>query len=264
MASKKKDDEKSLQMMDHIRRWWPRMVGVLLLLVVVVFAGEQLVVKWIDPQAMQVRLVQVEGTFQQVKASEVKQVATALSERGFLGVDVEQLKEAVEAMPWVKQASVRRLWPDTLFISLEEQTASARWGDKGLVSPNGELFFPQSTSLQMPQFKPLPMLFGPGGNGAVVLAKYRKIEKMMAGSNLQGVRLEQDERRAWKVTLSSGVKLLLGRKQSEARLARFIRLYPHVLSTWESVIDEVDLRYTNGFAVRWNGAGGSESEIVQG
>lgn len=242
-----------------IRHWLPRIAGALLLLVVVVFVGEQLAAKLIDPQAMQIKLVQVEGAFQQVQPRAVKQVVATFGEQGFLGVDVEQLKQAIEALPWVKRASVRRVWPDTLFVSLEEQTAVARWGDKGLMSPSGELFFPPQTL----QFERLPILHGPRSNSAVILAKYRKITQLMALSDLQVVRLEQDERRAWTVTLESGVKLLLGRKQSEVRLARFVRLYPKVLWMWERVIDEVDLRYTNGFAVRWNTAGGNDNEIAQ-
>jgi len=85
----------------------------------------------------------------------------------------------------------------------------------------------------------------------------------LAVHDLSITRLEQDERRAWVVTLNSGVKLLLGRKESEKRLTRFIDIYPRVLKAWEQRIDEVDLRYPNGFAVRWNAVTGNENEIAK-
>lgn len=259
MANKGSEKQQKPTMLAIVRRWLPSVSVFLLLLVAVVFAGEKIAAKIIDPEMMQIKSVQVEGVFQQVSSVDVKQVTASFSDQGFLGIDVEQLKMAVETMPWVKQASVRRIWPDRIYISLEEQSAVAQWGATGLVSPTGELFFPQNRT----GFEVLPVLHGPGTDGAVVLSQYRKISEMLAVHEQTVVRLEQDERRAWIVTLNSGVKLLLGRKESETRLARFIDLYPRVLLSWERVIDEVDLRYTNGFAVRWNRASGSENEIAQ-
>jgi len=260
MANKGGEKQHELTWREPVVRWLPRVAGVALLLVAIAFGGERLAIKLIDPQVMQVRSVQVEGMFLQVKATEIKQVAAVFSKQGFLGVEMAVLKQAIEAMPWVKHASVRRVWPETLYISVEEQTAVAQWGDHGLVSPTGELFFPSSKT----QLGEMPILFGPGSDGAQVLMQYRKVREMLSTHEMDVVRLEQDERRAWVVTLNSGVKLLLGRKESEARLARFIELYPEVLMSWERVIDEVDLRYTNGFAVRWNRASGSDNEIAQG
>jgi cell division protein FtsQ len=258
MASKESETQPR-PLLDAFKRWLPRVGGAMALLLAIVFVGERMAVELIDPQSMQIKSVQVEGMFEQVDPHNVKRVAASFSEYGFLGVDVETVKLAIETLPWVKQASVRRVWPDTLYISLEEQAAVARWSDRGLVSPGGELFFPQDSAT----FSHLPELLGPASNGAVVLAKYRQLNEMLAVHELSIKRLEQDERRAWVVTLSSGVKLLLGRKESEVRLTRFIEVYPKVLKAWEQKIDEVDLRYPNGFAVRWNAVTGNENEIAK-
>lgn len=244
---------------EKIGYWLPRVLGSVLLLVVVVLAGEWTAMRVTDPQTMQVKSVQVEGVFHHVQPAEVKQIAASFSERGFLGFDVERLRVAIEGLPWVKKAVVKRVWPDALQVTLEEQIAVARWGMTGLVNPDGELFFPEPDG----SLGELVTLHGPGKHGAVVLAQYRKVDQLLTEHNLKVVRLEQDVRRAWVVTLSSGMKLLLGRKESEARLARFIQLYPKVLVTWEQAIDEVDLRYTNGFAVRWDRSTGSENEIAK-
>jgi len=258
MASK--DSETQLYpLLEAFKRWLPRVGGAIALLLAIAFVGERMAVELIDPQTMQIKSVQVEGMFEQVDPHHVKRVAASFSGYGFLGVDVEKVKLAIETLPWVKQASVRRVWPDTLYISLEEQAAVARWSDHGLVSPSGELFFPQDSAT----FSHLPELVGPASNGAVVLATYRQLNEMLAVHELSIKRLEQDERRAWVVTLSSGVKLLLGRKESEVRLTRFIEIYPKVLKAWEQKIDEVDLRYPNGFAVRWNAVTGNENEIAK-
>ncbi len=259
MANKGSEKQPQRALLDAFKRWIPRVGGGVLALLVVVFVGERMAVELVDPQTMQIKSVQVEGMFEQVVPQDVKRVVASFSEQGFLGVDVGQVKLAIETLPWVKQASVRRVWPDALYISLAEQTAVARWGDRGLVSLGGELFFPEDNEM----FTHLPELTGPASNGVVVLMQYRRLGEMLAVHDLTIVRLKQDERRAWLVTLNSGVKLLLGRKESEKRLARFIDIYPKVLKAWEQAIDEVDLRYPNGFAIRWQAATGNENEIAK-
>lgn len=257
-AAQTKEQQRQL-VAEKIGYWLPRALGGALLLMVVLLAGEWTAMRVTDPQTMQVKSVQVEGVFRHVQPAEVKQIAASFSERGFLGFDVERLRTAIEGLPWVRKAVVKRVWPDVLQITLEEQTAVARWGVTGLVNSDGELFFPEPD----PSLRELVTLHGPDGNGAVVLARYRSVDRLLKEHDLRVVRLEQDERRAWMVTLSSGMKLLLGRKESEARLARFIQLYPKVLVMWEKAIDEIDLRYTNGFAVRWDRSAVSAHETAK-
>ncbi len=260
MANKGSEKERSRPFVAGCKHWLPRLAGGALALVVVAFIGERVAAKLVDPQSMKIQSVQVEGVFERVKPEAIKRVVASFSEQGFLGVDVGQVKLAIETLPWVKQAAVRRVWPDTLYISLQEQVVAARWGESALVNPEGGLFFPQNSA----NFTNYPELVGPGSDGVAVLAKYAKVREMLAAQGLLATHLAQDERRAWVVTLSNGVKLLLGRKESELRLARFIDLYPKVLQQWVRSIDEVDLRYANGFAVRWHAAAGKEREITRG
>ncbi|MCF6324819.1 MAG: cell division protein FtsQ/DivIB [Gammaproteobacteria bacterium] len=255
----KESEKQQRPLLSAFKRWLPRVGGCVVVLLVIVLIGERMAVELVDPQMMQIKSVQVEGMFEQIDPQDVKRVAASFSEQGFLGVNVEQVKLAVETLPWIKHASVRRVWPDTLYISLEEQVVTARWGDLGLVNPSGELFFPEDSVM----FTHLPELMGPSSDGALVLGQYRQLDGMLTVHDLSIVRLEQDERRAWVVTLNNGVKLLLGRKESEKRLTRFIDIYPKVLKAWEQAIDEVDLRYPNGFAVRWHAVTGNENEIAK-
>jgi cell division protein FtsQ len=44
---------------------------------------------------------------------------------------------------------------------------------------------------------------------------------------------------------------MLGRTEPLARIERFVRVLPVVLASAPGVIERADLRYANGFAIRW-------------
>ena len=65
------------------------------------------------------------------------------------------------------------------------------------------------------------------------------------------MKLVQDERRAWWLTFDSGLEVYVGREQFERRIQRLARVYPRLLAAQAERIAVVDLRYVNGFVVRW-------------
>ena len=64
--------------------------------------------------------------------------------------------------------------------------------------------------------------------------------------------LVQDARGAWTLRLVNGLGLKLGKSELIERVQRFITLYPKTLYERLADIETVDLRYTNGLAVRWS------------
>jgi len=161
--------------------------------------------------------------------------------RNFFAVDVAALRAALEQVPWVRAASVRRVWPDRLEVALEEHVALARWGDEALVSVRGERFAAKSDA-------ELPLFIGPAGAEAEVARGYTRFAPLLEplGSPLERVVLST--RRAWQLRLADGTSLMLGRDadRAEERLRRYVEINPRTQS------DYVDLRYPNGFAVRMN------------
>ncbi|KOR28470.1 hypothetical protein TI04_10915, partial [Achromatium sp. WMS2] len=70
--------------------------------------------------------------------------------------------------------------------------------------------------------------------------------------NLSVVKMSLSDRRAWNIDLANGTHLSVGTKDLEVRIDRFLTYFPR-LPQPENV-EQVDLRYTNGFAVRWRAA----------
>lgn len=197
------------------------------------------------------RTLRIEGVFEHVSAGQVAGVVAPYAAAGFFATDVAAIKQALEALPWVSAAAVRRIWPDVLHVTLVEQTALARWGEEGLVNPQGEVFFPSPGEAGEAGQGDLPVLAGPSLRAAPqVVERYRGLSRVLRPLGLGIRRLSMDARHSWQLTLSDGSRLILGRGETEARLRRFVRFYPG-LAREGNAAAIVDLRYTNGFAVLW-------------
>ncbi|MDQ2697004.1 MAG: cell division protein FtsQ/DivIB, partial [Pseudomonadota bacterium] len=143
---------------------------------------------------------------------------------------------------------VRRVWPDSVRVRFREREAFGHWGQDGeLVDVHGRRFRPA----RVLQATPLPRLAGPDGQERTLIRTFAEARALLATVDLQIDRLMMDERRAWWITLATGVEIRLGRAEFSRRLQRFVDVYPQALAPRMERIAAVDLRYGNGFAVRW-------------
>ena len=223
------------------RRW----LSVLVLVLALAGAGGLLLAKRPSGTPLPLETVRFDGELSRVAEEDLRTAVAGLLEGGLLGVDVGRIRRSVEALPWVAAASVRRVWPDMLRITVEQQQPVARWGGAALMNAEARIFRPR----ELPAG--LPSLAGPPGSADRVLVRYGALRRALAplGFEVTGVTL--DERRAWTVTLADGGRLRLGREDIEARIDRFVRAWPRLSRAQNQRIALVDLRYPNGFALRW-------------
>jgi len=193
----------------------------------------------------------VKGEFRYLDKAELHAALGGPASGGFFNVDVRAVKQAAELLPWVDRASVRRVWPDTLRVTVVEQVPMARWrradGSMALVNVRGELFATAGPEA----LAQLPLFHAPDGAAETVAARYQRLSVPLAALGLSVRELSFNQRRAWRLRLSNGVQLLLGRGGDESVLDRFVSAWPLALAMHAEAIERVDLRYTNGFAVRW-------------
>ncbi len=191
--------------------------------------------------------VTVEGEFNHVNRDEFVAAVSPYARGSFMNVDVAGLRHAGESLPWVKQLQIRRIWPDSLHFIVDEHDAVAQWGDNGLISSDGTLFFPPTDSFP----SGLAVLSGPEQNHLMVTQRYQQMKAMLRQQDLTIERLEMDGRRAWSLSFTNGISVKLGRDDSEKRFERFIHVFEHGLKDFQQQIQAMDMRYTNGLAVQW-------------
>ena len=191
-----------------------------------------------------VREVEITSPLAHTTKAEIEAAVRARISGNFFAVSPDDVRQALEKLPWVRGASVRRVWPDRLEVAIEEHVAFARWGDDALLNPQGERFFGKSAD-------PLPQLIGPVGSEREVSYRYARFASIVSPlGKLDRVVLTR--RLAWQLHLSGGLDVMLGRDgdQAEARLRKFVSVYDATLGKIPRRHDYVDLRYPNGFALR--------------
>jgi cell division protein FtsQ len=199
--------------------------------------------------------VEVGGQFQRVAPVQIEEVVAPFRGSGFLSVDLDALRAALETIPWVDRARVERKWPNGVRVFITEHVAAARWGNSGLMNIRGELFLNDATHIP-PE---LPQLVGPPGTETQVARLYLETYPRLLGVGMRLSRVELDARGAWQLTLGNGVAVRLGRQDVPARLERFISVASPVVAARGAEVSYVDLRYSNGFSVGWNASGSSET-----
>lgn len=198
-----------------------------------------------DPSALPIRKVAVEGEFLHLNPNHLQAVVVGAVDAGFFGVDVAAIRGILLDEPWIRDATIRRVWPDTLRVRIEEQRPVARWGPNALLNEYADIFVPEPAEIP----SELVRLHGPLGTEMELLERYRHLERRFAEVGLIPSRIDLSERHAWTVTTSEGREIVLGRQSFEIRLERFLVGYARGLNGLWDRIGRVDLRYTNGFAV---------------
>lgn len=192
--------------------------------------------------------VEVGGHFQRVAPVQIEEAVAPFRGAGFLSVDLDALRTALESIDWVDRARVERRWPDGLRVVIAEHVPAARWGRDGLMNTRGELFLTGARHIP-PE---LPQLIGPEDTQAQVAKLYLDTYPRLLAVGLQLARVELDARGAWSLALSSGVEVRLGRQDTPARLERFLRVASPLVAARGGEVKFIDLRYSNGFSVGWN------------
>ena len=216
------------------------MVGILVITVVFI---QQIELSEILP----IKKVRVTGSLVHVNEPMLRKAIAGKIHGGYFNLNISQIKDVVEKMPWIKMVNVRRVWPDTVSISVVEETPVAIWNNKALVNSNGVIFTPDHFKVSG-----IPEFVAPEGTGPLAIKWFNAFQLKLQTQQMKISRLSIDARRAITLELRNGITVVLGREIQLKRLSRFINIYNHQLNKNVAMIKKIDLRYSNGLAVQWN------------
>ncbi|MBU0620260.1 MAG: cell division protein FtsQ/DivIB [Gammaproteobacteria bacterium] len=188
------------------------------------------------------RAVELTAAPQRVPVAALEKLVREKVSGNFFTVDLERTRQAFEQLPWVRKVSVRRKFPWSLEVEVEEQVVLARWNGTELVNTHGEVFAGK-VEHKLPEF------IGQPDSSLQVAQMYAELSAVLQPLQQQIVQLSLSPRYAWQVRLDDGMVIELGREEMQQRLARFVAVYPYSLAVLARPAKQVDLRYRSGFAV---------------
>jgi cell division protein FtsQ len=177
----------------------------------------------------------------------------------FFSMDLQRVRAAFEAVPWVRHAVVRREFPNRLQVVLQEHQAVAYWGldsELRLINNYGEVFEANVGEVEQDT---LPRLNGPEGQGVEVLTMYRALVPLFEQMEMSVDELVLSVGGSWHVLLDGGASMELGRgsvADVTARVRRFLMTLTQVTSRYgrqANALESADLRHDNGYAIRLRG-----------
>lgn len=222
-------------------------IGWTLALVLVALPVVGLLNGWFAADRWPVRELQLTAEFSRLSAEQVQATVAPYTGIGFFALPLDEIRNALAALPWVERVEVRKRWPDTLDVTIYEHRAVARWGEDRLLSNHGVLFAaPGAEAIQG-----LPLLDGPDNRVRDVVAAWSDAREVLAGTGLVPVGVRLTRRGSWRIRLADGADVVVGRADALPRLQRFARVIPRILASEQRPFVRADLRYTNGFALTW-------------
>ena len=203
--------------------------------------------KIMDPNTLPIRHVSVTGEFEHLSPIVLQERVSEVVRGGFFNVNVETIQNILLDEPWVQVVSVKKVWPDSITVTIREQNPVAQWGDEGLLNSEAILFRPDRKSFP----EDLPLLSGPDNTADLVLGNLYQLKSILP-EGLDVAELNLSERRSWTLKLNNGLLIRLGKSEVIEKTQQFFEYMPiTALSDLEKIM-YVDMRYTNGFIVRWN------------
>lgn len=194
------------------------------------------------------------------------QVLTKLNEleeqnRNLFALDLDALRKSVELLPWVKTATVRRVWPDRLAIEVAERVPIAfvrTEGSTQLVDEDG--IFLESKGDGHPGFD-FPVLMGlESGFDLELLARNRKridlYRRLIRELDVNGAGLSRDlsevhlqDAGSLSIVLNDDTVLVhLGADRFQEKFRRYLAMSREIKEKYR-LLESVDLRFENQVVV---------------
>jgi len=185
--------------------------------------------------------------FDHVGAEQIRAAAEPALARGFFALRLDEVRDAVAQLPWVERVEARKRWPDRVDLVVYEPQPYARWTGGRLVNRNGALFrVPGDVGLPG-----LPRLAGPDERIDDVLRFHAECRREFSGSGLSVEAVTLSPRGGWRLEMGTGTVIEVGRDDAMPRLRRFLDVWPRIAPSSVQPPAYIDLRYENGFALRW-------------
>jgi cell division protein FtsQ len=99
-----------------------------------------------------VNQVVITGNMVHINPNDLKYVAQNKARGNLFTININHLQNDFKEVPWVQKAIVSRDFPNSLSVEITEYQAVAKFGNQGLIAPDGNVFLGSSNNESLPIF----------------------------------------------------------------------------------------------------------------
>ncbi|RWB60550.1 cell division protein FtsQ/DivIB [Mesorhizobium sp.] len=175
-----------------------------------------------------------------------------------IGFDAEAARERITTLPWVEVAAVRKIYPHTLEVRVEEREPFALWqqgASLSVIERSGEVIAPFSGGKQAL----LPLIIGTGAPAKApdFLEKIKRYPELAA--RVKGY-IRVGERR-WDLKLENGITVKLPEDDEDRAIAELVKL-DHDTGLLTRDIAAVDMRLSDRLVVELSPEAATQREAA--
>jgi cell division protein FtsQ len=220
------------------------------LLVAAAVTSDIMLWSWLkEPGRFPILSVKVAGHYDDIGAPLIQQTLMPYMDDGLFGLNKSVARQALMQIPAVQTASIIRILPYTVQVTIQQRKAIVRWNDGSLMTSNCVFFVPNVTGTGVN----LPLFVGQQQNAKEMLSQYYQFQKQLNKVGLNITTLWYTDSGAWRIEVDQGFWIYLGNAKMHDLLNNFLTSYPVMMASATPGADlvYVDLRYHNGFAAKW-------------
>ncbi len=218
-----------------------RLIIILLCLLTFLLAGA--IALSVDKKVSNVDIVSNDGLVYVSKQSIIDEILE-LSQKDWLNLSVDNLKEEVFSKPGVDYVLAKKIWPSTLVLYMYDRRPVGYWGDSSILLENMDIIEPEVFNYDsfLPHFHTQE-----NNNSKYVYDTYKELDKVASKHNSKVLDVFY-EGNQFSVDTEQGL-VALGSKDLSKRFELFFDVYNGVSNN--EGVEYFDMRYNKGFVVKY-------------
>jgi|GEM_PF-262472 len=196
-------------------------------------------------KAVLIETVAITGELANTNGDQIEMAIEDLVESDYFSIKLGAIKAVLEKFPWIKSVDIRRIWPNSILININEKQAIAYWQNKELLSAEAEIFNPK----EIKSLGQLPKLSGPEDKAVFVMHNYHQMNRILSAVGLNIESLHLEDRYSWQLKLNTKMTVRVDDKKSLEKIKNMVSLLKKVSVEEIVKIKSIDLRYENGMAL---------------
>jgi cell division protein FtsQ len=186
--------------------------------------------------------INIVGNTTHITEKQLEYIARNKLHGTFFTLNISELQHAFRQVPWVKQVSVTRRFPDTLTVSIIEYSAIARLGDFGLIAPDGRVFSGADANIALPVF------YVSQSQISNTLQYYKILQPLLNAESVSLVNLVAKDPGITKFSLSNGLQVIICGADFTSGIATLSKYWTR-LYTLNAKLQYINMCYNNALAI---------------